>query len=192
MTIDEKLNHFNEICMEDARDRYDRILADYRKGLEQAYDVHRANVDRQAVMQVNFEREHILREMKRKVAVGQIAEKHRASEEEENLTEMIFTELRDALAAFMQTDGYIHYLEDCVAEAVRFAGKEDMIVYFDPSDAEKIPRISMRYSANILRSAYSFGGGMRAVIPSKNILIDHSFDKMVSEAQEDYSFTGGV
>ena len=40
----------------------------------------------------------------------------------------------------------------------------------------------------LLVSGYPFGGGMRAVIPSKNVLIDESFDSRLSEEKENFSF----
>ena len=38
MTTEEKLKHFQDICMEDARERSARMLDDYMKALEGAYE----------------------------------------------------------------------------------------------------------------------------------------------------------
>ena len=40
-------------------------------------------------------------------------------------------------------------------------------------------------------SNVAFGGGIRAVIRSRNILIDNSFDTLMAEAKENFIFDGG-
>lgn len=50
-----------------------------------------------------------------------------------------------------------------------------MIVYMDPSDEDKARRLAMHHNVTVKISEYSFDGGIRAVIPSKHILIDSSF-----------------
>ena len=41
-------------------------------------------------------------------------------------------------------------------------------------------------------SAMPFLGGVRAVIPEKNILIDNSFETLLNEERENFIFHGGV
>ncbi|MFQ9547338.1 MAG: hypothetical protein ACLRZ6_05375 [Lachnospiraceae bacterium] len=40
-------------------------------------------------------------------------------------------------------------------------------------------------------SEYSFGGGMRAVIPARSILIDNSMDSRIAEVRNEFQFDGG-
>lgn len=40
MTTEEKLKHFQEICMTDAREKSAKILDDYAKTLDKAYEEH--------------------------------------------------------------------------------------------------------------------------------------------------------
>ena len=51
--------------------------------------------------------------------------------------------------------------------------------------------LEAKVQAPITVSQYSFSGGMRAVIPSKNILIDHSFETKLIEEKERFVFKGG-
>lgn len=191
MTIEEKLEHFDRICMEDAREKADKMLKEYRSGLESSLQEHKENARRQAAMQLQMERERIEREIKRQVSVGQIEQKREISARQEELKGRLFTEVRNLLSDFMATQAYTEMLKQRVKEVKEFAGQEELIIYFDPSDTDKIQMLSMLYSVNIVVSEYSFGGGMRAVIPSRNILIDHSFDTKVAEARKDYLFKGG-
>lgn len=191
MTIQEKLEHFDQLCMDEARAKAAKMIEEYKDGLERTFQEHTEHARRQSELQIQIEQERIEREVKREISVGQIAQKREISARQEELRDKLFTEVRNMLSDFMATEAYTEMLEKRVEEALDFAGKEEVIIYFDPSDADKIQLISMRYSANIIASEYSFGGGMRAVIPSKNILIDHSFDTKVAEAKKDYLFKGG-
>lgn len=47
----------------------------------------------------------------------------------------------------------------------------------------------MRTDCDIRVSQYPFLGGTRAVIASKNILIDNSFETKLKEAEQDFQFS---
>lgn len=190
MTIDEKLERFDRICMEDARRRAEKMLKEYEEGLEAGFAEHQENARRQSEMQLQIEKEKIERELKRQVAVGQIEQRRQLSARQEELKGRILTELRNRLSDYMATEAYERMLQKRVEQALAFAGTEELVIYFDPADADKIPMLSLRCSARILESEYSFGGGMRAVIPSRHILMDYSFDTMVEEAFKTFKFKG--
>ena len=61
-------------------------------------------------------------------------------------------------------------------EAREFAGGDEVILYIDPSDAQKKYSIESEVGAPVTVSEYSFMGGTRAVLPGRNILIDNSFE----------------
>ena len=167
MTTEEKLKHFQDICMEDARERSARMLDDYMKALEGAYEEHTADARRRADMQVEAETEKLEREIK------------------------LFVELKDKLANFMETQEYQRLLDHQVKAVKEFAGDEELIVYMDPSDVDKVQRIALHHNASIKISEYSFNGGTRAVIPGKHILIDNSFETKLNEARHAFKFDLG-
>ena len=72
MTTEEKLKHFQDICMEDARERSARMLDDYMKALEGAYEEHTADARRRADMQVEAETEKLEREINKRLSIGQL------------------------------------------------------------------------------------------------------------------------
>ena len=43
MTIEEKLKHFQDICMEDARERSNKMLDEYMTALEKSFEEHKAD-----------------------------------------------------------------------------------------------------------------------------------------------------
>ena len=191
MTTEEKLKHFQDICMEDARERSAKMLDDYMNALEKAYEEHTADARRRADMQVEAETEKLEREINKRLSIGQLDLKREFSHRQEELKDKLFVELKDKLANFMETQEYQQLLDRQVKEAKAFAGDEELIIYMDPSDGDKLQRIAMHHNASIKLSEYSFNGGIRAVIPGKHILIDNSFETKLSEARHEFKFDLG-
>lgn len=193
MTTDEKLQHFLDICMEDARERGGRIFDEYASALEKDLEEHKIDAKRRAAMQLQGESEKIQREINKELAIEQINLKRTLSLRQEELKKKLFVEVRDLLDSFMETVRYQQLLNAQIKHAIEFAGDEELVIYLDPSDFDKQNQLSFHNHANIKISEYSFGGGTRAVIPSKHILIDNSFDTKLKEAERDFRFeTGGA
>ncbi len=188
MTTEEKLQHFLEFCMEDARTRSGKMLDEYTAALEQTFSEHQADARRRAEHQVALESERIEREINKKLSLEQISMKREFGKKQDELKDKLFTELKDKLAAFMETTEYTKLLEQQIIEAKKLAVKEFITIYIDPKDQEKINKLELPGSGDIRVSEYSFLGGTRAVIPSRHILIDNSFQTKLEEAKHEFRF----
>ena len=73
MTTDEKLQHFLDICMEDAREKSSRLYDEYAAALEQSFEEHKKEAARRLEMQLQGESEKLDREMNKKLALAQPA-----------------------------------------------------------------------------------------------------------------------
>ena len=178
LTTEEKLQHFLDTCMEDARVRSGRMLDEYMTALEKTFEEHKADTRRREKLQLSQETEKIEREINKQLAVGQI-----------EIRRTLFVELRDMLANYLETQDYQKLLERQVKQAVEFAGNDQMIIYLDPVDEDKLNRLALHNGNAELRiSEYSFTGGTRAVIPARHILIDNSFQTKLEEAREKFHF----
>ncbi|MDE7431806.1 MAG: ATPase, partial [Lachnospiraceae bacterium] len=62
-------------------------------------------------------------------------------------------------------------------------------IYIDPLDKDKKEYLETQTGVTVTISEYSFGRGMRAIIPSKNILVDNSFNYKINELKTDYTIT---
>ena len=189
MTIEEKLKHFQDICMEDARDRSSRMLDDYMKALEKTFEEHKQAERKNADLQVKLETEKLEREINKKLSIEQLDLRREAGHRQDELKDKLFVELKDYLANFMETEEYEKFLERQVHWVKDFAGDEAFTIYMDPSDAERARRISLYMGVAIRISDYSFLGGIRAVIPGRHILIDNSFQTRLEEARHNFRFT---
>lgn len=189
MTTEEKLQHFLDTCMEDARTRSSRMLDDYMSALVRNFEEHKADARRRAEMQLRQETEKIEREINKKLSIEQIGIKRSLGQKQEELKDKLFVELKDMLANFLETPEYQKLLERQISEAVEFAGDDPITIYLDPADEDKVRMLALHHGkAQVKISEYSFSGGCRAVIPSRNILIDNSFQSKLEEGRENFHF----
>ena len=178
LTTEEKLQHFEDICTGDALKKYEQAVSDYTAYEEKILNEHKENARKQAALQIAAEKERIAREIRRSY-----------SRKDEELRGKVFSELRDRLARFMETPKYDALLEAQIKKEKAFAGSSEIHIYIDPSDREKQNLLSLRTDCDIRVSQYPFLGGTRAVIASKNILIDNSFETKLKEAEQDFQFS---
>ena len=171
--------------------------------LEKTFEEHKADTRRREKLQLSQETEKIEREINKQLAVGQIEIRRTLGMKQEELKDKLFVELRDMLANYLETQEgrnlpVVHcvkntpgweLLERQVQHAVEFAGTDQVIIYLDPVDEDKLNRLALHNGNAELRiSEYSFTGGTRAVIPARHILIDNSFQTKLEEAREKFHF----
>ncbi|GLB24249.1 hypothetical protein LXJ15735_04900 [Lacrimispora xylanolytica] len=188
MTTEEKLQHFLEFCMEDARSRSAKMLDEYTAALEEAFTEHQQNAIRRAEQQVELEKKQIERETNKKLSLEQINIRREFGKKQDELKEKLFQELLDRLTEYRKTPEYKALLNNQARKALELADKDFITIYIDPQDEENLKDLSIPQSAELLVSEYSFMGGIRAVIPARHILIDNSFQTKLSEAKRDFRF----
>ena len=188
MTTEEKLQHFLEFCMEDARSRSAKMLDEYTAALEEAFTEHQQNAIRRAEQQGELEKKQIERETNKKLSLEQINIRREFGKKQDELKEKLFQELLDRLTEYRKTPEYKALLNNQARKALELADKDFITIYIDPQDEEKLKDLSIPQSAELLVSEYSFMGGIRAVIPARHILIDNSFQTKLSEAKRDFRF----
>lgn len=191
MTTEEKLEHFQNFCMEDARIRSAKMLDEYMDALERTFAEHETDAKRQADMQLQSETDKIEREINRKLSIEQINLKRVLGQKTDELKEKLFVELRDMIANYLESPEYEKLLDRQIAKAKEFAGDDEFIIYMDPVDENKVRHLALQHNVDIRLSQYSFFGGSRTVIPSKNILIDNSFETKMEEEKHNFKFDLG-
>ena len=90
------------------------------------------------------------------------------------------------MADYQASPEYEALLDSQIERALKFAGDDEVKIYIDPNDEALAHELSVKHGIDISISKYPFHGGMRAVIPAKNILIDNSFEKKIAEAKEKF------
>lgn len=177
--------------MEEARKNCDLAIQEYKDALEKIFMEHQEAKRRQEELEIKTETEHLIRENNKRFSEAQVMIKGTLTRRQSELKDKLFVEVRDMLARYFETPEYHRQLVKEFKEALDFARGEEVILYVDPSDAERVPSLKVEVGAPITVSRYSFIGGTRAVIPGRHILIDNSFETKLSETKENFQIKGG-
>lgn len=191
LTTDEKLLHFQEFTMADAREQCNRLLDEYTASLEAVFEEHKQEKLRQSELIIKTETEGLERNKNKELSKQHLHIRRKITRKQNELKEKLFLEVKDLLLDYMKTADYENLLLTQIKEAVSFAKGQEMIIYIDPADASKQSDLESKTGAKLTVSEYSFLGGTRAIISARNILIDNSFESKLAERKENYTFDGG-
>ncbi len=192
MTTEEKLQYFMDSALEDSYKQQKEVLDEYQAALNKIFEEHKASTLQKADMELKYESERIRMEANKTFAKEHLHIRRKLIKKTNELTEQIFEEVDTLLNDYKNTEDYIQLLEKQISNAVAFAGNAEMIVYLDPEDKDKKPMLEKATFAVLTISETSFGGGTRALIPSRNILIDNSFESKINDARANFHFSGGT
>lgn len=191
MTIDEKLSHFYDVTIEDAQAKAAGILEEHRKALAQMTEKHKADSQENAQVQIKAETANARREINKALSAEQLTIKRDWTKKQNELKEKLFAEVKTQMENFRNTPDYPAYLENTIKEALDFAEQDKINIYLSPEDSALLPDLVERTKAFITVSAEDFLGGVKATIPHKNILIDHSFAGNFQAVYKEFKFDGG-
>ena len=191
MTIDENLRLFYDVTIEDAQAKAAGILEEHRKALAQMTEKHKADSQENAQVQIKAETANARREINKALSAEQLTIKRDWTKKQNELKEKLFAEVKTQLENFRNTPDYPAYLESKIKEALDFAEQDKINIYLSPEDSALLPDLVERTKAFITVSAEDFLGGVKATIPHKNILIDHSFAGNFQAVYKEFKFDGG-
>ena len=86
---------------------------------------------------------------------------------------------------------YEDYLCKKIQEARDFAGEDELQIYLSSEETDRVQALSQRTGFPIQVSKENFMGGIKATIPTKNILIDNSFLGNFQALYKEFTFDGG-
>ena len=191
MTIDEKLQHFYEVSLEEAREDAAQAIQEHKRLLSEKLEEHRQLSRQNAEAEVKAETEHVRREVNKALSAEQLTIKRDWTKKQNELKEKLFSEVKGLLESFTKTPEYENYLTTKIKEALDFAENDEISIYLSPEDSSLAEKLQQSTGAAIQIAKDSFLGGIRATIPQKNILIDHSFAGNFEAAYKEFKFDGG-
>ncbi len=191
MTIDEKLSHFYDITVEDARTKAAAILEEHKEALEKMTAERKALSEENAQAQIKAETANARREVNKALSAEQLTIKRDWTKKQNELKEKLFSEVKELLDSFTKTPEYETYLTGKIKKALDFAEDDEISVYLSPEDSALAEKLQQTTGVTIHIAKDSFLGGIRATIPQKNILIDHSFAGNFEAAYKEFKFDGG-
>lgn len=192
MTTEEKLKHFYEVSMDSARSEAEKAISQYRQALDLELEEHRKEKQEAARLQFKIESENAAREINKALSAEHLHIKRKLSRKQMELCEKLFSEVQKLLEEFTHTEEYFLWLKDKILEALEIAGEDQVQLYLTPSDVPLKERLAAETGRELLISDTSFTGGLKAVIPDKNILIDNTLLTLFEAEKENFNFDGGL
>ncbi|MGI6095242.1 MAG: V-type ATP synthase subunit E [Lachnospiraceae bacterium] len=192
LTTEEKLQHFYDTSMETAREEAAQELESYKKKLAAQLEEHKEAKLRQAEFELKTESDNLKRQINKSISTKQLHIKRKLSLKQQELKTQLFTEVKSLLEKFTSTPAYTEYLTNKIKTAAAFAGGDEIHFYISPDDAALQADLSSRTGYQVEIAKEPFFGGMKAVIPGKNILIDNTLSSLFEAEKEEYSFSGGL
>lgn len=192
MTIEEKIEHFYKISVESAEEEAAALLSSYRAELEAQLEEHRRTKRRLAEDELRTEKANVRREVNKALSSEQIHQKRLLSRHQNDLKTQLFLLVEEKLENFRQSGEYPDYLFQRCEKALAFAGTDEIVLLLSPSDAALAPELEARLHHPVEIDKEEFGGGIRAAVASRNVLIDDSFVSMLETERADFAFEGGI
>lgn len=191
MTLEEKIAHLQTTSMEQARAEGNAIIDSHREALEKVLEDHKAEALRQSETRIKAETTNARLSLNQAAAKSQLEIKRRQGKVQQELKDKIFEEVMGLVNDYMKTESYGDFLVRCIRQAVHFAGQDPVTIYLNPSDEAKRADLEDATGVHLTISAEDFIGGVRAVIRSRNILIDNSFRTQLRNEYDKFIFLGG-
>ena len=191
MTLEEKLAQMQSASMEQARAEGNAIIDSHREALEKVFEDHKAEALRQAETRIKAETTNARLSLNQAAAKSQLEIKRQQGKVQQELKDKIFEEAESLVDDYMKTEAYNDFLIRCIRHAARFAGEDPVVIYINPSDEKKRSDLEDATRVHLTVSAEDFIGGVRAVIRSRNILIDNSFKTQLRNEYDKFMFSGG-
>jgi len=187
MTIEEKLELFKKSTMEEVDNRNKEVQEEYRKTLEDMYASRIGQAKEKAEVQIKAQTDVLMRRHNRTLSREANNIKRDIGEKHHEAKEKLFKDIEAKLEEYTKTSEYEEKLIRLILNARKVAKSNPITIYIDPVDADKVRRLEKETDMPITISKIPFLGGIRAVISSKNILIDNSFASRLAEAKQTFS-----
>ena len=191
MTIDEKLQHFYEVSIDEAKEDAAQAIQAHKENLSQMLEEHKQSQRQTADAQIKAEAEHVRREVNKALSAEQITLKRNWSQKQEEMKQKLFAEVKALADKFMQTPEYDDYLCRKITEASAFAEGDEIHIFLSAADKNKLESLKEKTGVSLTVSEEAFTGGIRAEKKKKNILIDDSFSTGLENMCKEFKFDGG-
>ena len=189
MTIEEKLQHFTMVTIESVHEECEKSLEEFKKEQDWKFETHKEQHLKEVRIKEKTLRDAIERKASKEYTYEQLHIKRKINHKQNELRNRVFDLVEKELADFVETNEYRELLLKEIKDALDVAKESEILIYVGPKDENIIEDVYRQYGIKLLINENIAKGGMRAEIPSKNILIDNTFETKISEAKEKFIIT---
>ena len=175
MTVDEKITRLQESAMQEARSKGNAIVEQHKKALTHVFEQHKAEALIQADTRIKAEKTSVKQQLGMANSKAALELKRELGAAQKRLKKQLFKEVEEKLSAYMKTEKYQDLLVKYIEKAVAYSDRGEMTIYVTLSISKE-----------------DFIGGIRAVIPERNILVDYAFKGALEREYQKFAFGGGM
>ena len=180
LTNEEKITHIRTAAMEEARAEANAIIKQHEDALRSVFEQHQIEARRQSETRVRAESVTAKQQLNMAMSKAQLELKREMGKIQTELKTELFEEVQLKLLAFMRTEEYKEVLIRYIEKAAQFASGMAMTY------------LEERTGMTLTISKVDFIGGVRAVVPEKNVLVDYAFKGALENEYQKFRFRGGV
>ncbi len=188
MEITEKLNIFYLSAIEAADRQSSDDLEEFKNSMEKIQQEYRQNKKMEIASRYQIEEGKLKRDINHRISEAVTEQKRQLNIHQQEKKKALFAVVEGMLKEYQKTEGYQRYLAEKIRMASRFARGQEIVIYLNPTDADKKEPLERETGCALTVSNIDFGGGIRAVVRSKNVLIDESFLTKLNQEREAYTF----
>ena len=192
MNLREKTEHLQDAAMTEARLQADSIVKQHKDALLKVYYQHKQEAISQSETRIKAEVTAGRQQLNLAAMKAQMELKRELGKIQAELKKELFEEVEELIYEYMKTEEYTELLVSYINKALKYADGTPVVLYINPSDADKKEYLEERTGMNLTISKEDFIGGVRAVIREKNILIDHAFKGALEREYNKFLFRGGA
>ena len=181
MTVDEKITRLQESAMQEARSKGNAIVEQHKKALTHVFEQHKAEALIQADTRIKAEKTSVKQQLGMANSKAALELKRELGAAQKRLKKQL-----------MKTEKYQDLLVKYIEKAVAYSDRGEMTIYVNPTDADKKAYLEEKTGFTLSISKEDFIGGIRAVIPERNILVDYAFKGALEREYQKFAFGGGM
>ena len=178
--------------MQEARSKGNAIVEQHKKALTHVFDQHKAEALIQADTRIKAEKTSVKQQLGMANSKAALELKRELGAAQKRLKKQLFKEVEEKLSAYMETEKYQDLLVKYIEKAVAYSDRGEMTIYVNPTDTDKKAYLEEKTGFTLSISKEDFIGGIRAVIPERNILVDYAFKGALEREYQKFAFGGGM
>jgi V/A-type H+-transporting ATPase subunit E len=192
MSLEEKLEHFKDTILKDAASERNKILTDMKVDVEKRLHAEKTKFERQAE---EFLRKELAsaENIKNSIISRAIMEsKQLLMQTREEIIEAIYTDAKEKLLAFINSEQYLPYLLDLIKYSCKTAGEGQLAVYVSEKDMELLSPLLEDVKRN-LPAGTTFEvagddilGGCRVLNYTQDIMVNNALLQKLEASKDSF------
>ena len=134
MTIEEKLTHFYDTSVDEARRQAEKDVREHKEALDASLEEHKKMSLGNAASSRKAEIANAKREINKALSAEQLHIRRNWTARQSRLKEKLFADVRVQILKFMESPRYEEYLCTKIEEAVCFAEHDEIQIYLSKED----------------------------------------------------------